>query len=172
MTIHNPSDMRAAEIATAAARLDGTPQHLADRLRTLLDAGPPSPPKRSDKGAREAADDHKAAVRAYDDQVAAYRRRLADDFAAIHGWKPTVPLSRRRRWRAARPPGGKWHRGPTSGPTYLPHGDVLPSGRQPRRRGRGASERPSSSRATRSWWRCGPSSRGSPCHVPDFPSWQ
>ena len=107
MTIHNPRDLQAAEIAAAAARLTGTPEQLAARLRTLLDDGPPqaSPRETSDQRADRLED-----AKRHDLEVAAIRQRLASDFAEAHGLQPTTaPMSRKELARRA-PPGGKWHR--------------------------------------------------------------
>ena len=95
-----PSDDDAAE------QITGTPDEVAERLRALLDAGPPAVPPRETANA--------AAARAQDTagrehEIALLRYWLATDFAAARGWTATTgPLAVRE--LARRSNGGSWHR--------------------------------------------------------------
>ena len=109
MTLNIPRNNITVEIAAAAARLTGTPEQVAARLRRLLDEGAPK------AGPRESADarrEREAETAAQQRAVAAHQHRLAADFAEARGWRvTTAPLAVKEVARRG-PPGGNWHRPP------------------------------------------------------------
>lgn len=107
MTARTPRSQSIDEIAAAAARLIGTPEQIARRLRTLLDEGAPTAAPRESADARR---EREAETAAYDRTVAAHRHRLAADFAEARGWRPTTaPMAVKELARRGYP-GGTWHR--------------------------------------------------------------
>ena len=109
MTANIPRNTIADEIAAAAARLSGTPDQLAARLRRLVDEGAPKAAPRESADARR---EREADTAAHERAVAALRHRLASDFAAARGWRvTTAPLAVKELARRG-PPGGNWHRPP------------------------------------------------------------
>ncbi len=107
MIANVPRTSQADEIAAAAARLIGTPEQLAARLRNLLDEGAPKPSPRESAADRR---EREAETAAHERAVAAHRHRLAADFAEARGWRPTtVPLAVKELARRGYP-GGTWHR--------------------------------------------------------------
>ncbi len=167
MTIHNPRDLQAAEIAAAAARLTGTLEQLAARLRNLLDEGAPK------ASPRESADDRRereAETAAHERTVAAHRHRLATDFAQAREWSTTiVPLAVKE--LARRSGGGSWQRQPREWPATMLSPTFY---RDARRRAAGMAAHPLAEVIERErldieLWA---TERGLVATFPDVPSWQ
>ena len=156
-----------ADVAEAAARLTGTPQEMADRLRALLDAGLPKPAPRETV---EAARERQLGTQQQELEIAALRRRLADDFAEARGWRRSiVPMAAKE--LARRAAGGSWHRPAREWPDLLASPEFF---RDQGRRAAAAVGHPPSdavegSRLAAEIWAA---ERGLVLSFPDFPSWQ
>ena len=90
----------------ASEQITGTPNEVAERLRALLDAGPPAAPpcETADAAARR---EQAAGLHAH--EVTLLRHWLATDFAAARGWTATTaPMAVKE--LARRSNGGSWHR--------------------------------------------------------------
>lgn len=156
------------DLAEAAARLTGTPQEMADRLRALLDAGPPKPAPRETV---EAARERQLATQRQELEVAALRRRLADDFAEARGWRPTTaPLAAKELARRASI-GGNWHRPSREWGLFLPHPTFYRDGdrRTAAAVGHPTVDLAESGRSEAEAWAA---DRELVVSYPNFPSWQ
>ena len=167
MTANLTRAPRADDLDEAAARLTGTPQEMASRLRALLDAGLPKPaPRETVETARE----RQLATQRQELEIAALRRRLADDFAAARGWRPTTaPLAAKE--LARRSAGGNWHRPAREWGLFLPHPTFYRDGdrRTAAAVGHPTLDLAESGRSEAEAWAA---DRELVVSYPDFPRWQ